>query len=117
MSTNLVTKNLALMEDFDVGINKVTQSRNGQSIVGSRVYVPVPVDSLMALAAIDPASYTYAAYIVDGAPTFYSYDPTGVKQGIDSTVASGTWYIINSAARVSVVSTLQNTWSASIDAN
>lgn len=93
MAAGIVTKNLAMLEDMDVGINKVTQTRNNIPVTGNRVFVPVAVDSDLALANIDVTKYVYAVKVTNNIPTEYSYDPnaTSSTTGIQSNTGPGKW--------------------------
>lgn len=90
MTTNIVTKSLGMMEDLEVGINKVTQVRNQIAVTGNRVYIPVAVDSELAIANIDVNKYTYAAIKSVGNLIYYKYNATDVT-GILSATGPGSW--------------------------
>lgn len=97
MTTNIVTKSLGMMEDLEVGINKVTQVRNQIAVTGNRVYIPVPVDSDLALANIDVSKYTYAIKVLGLNQTYYVYDATAISGDVASVTGTGYWIAVGLA--------------------
>lgn len=93
MTTSLVIKSLAVLEDMEVGINKVTQNRNNTSITGNRIFLPVAVNSDLALASVDISKYTYAVKVVDNLVQAYIYkaDATVAEEGVPSLIGTGKW--------------------------
>lgn len=89
MTTNVVTKSLAGAEDILRGVDKVTQIRNGQAYEVNQLHVPVSVSSEAAMAALNPASHTYAAIVKADGTTNYIYSPTDTT-GITSPFG-GSW--------------------------
>lgn len=98
--TSIVTKSLAMMEDLEVGINKVTQARNNTEVTGSKIYLPVPVDSDLALADIDVLKYKYAVKLVNLAETYYRYNAAAIStdEGVQSSVGPGKWQLTGASA-------------------
>lgn len=85
------------MEDMEVGIGKATQLRNGNTITGNRIFVPVPVDNDTALANVDINVYSYAVKVVGNQFQYYKYNPIAAPtdEGVQSATGMGKWIYTN----------------------
>lgn len=94
--TKVVKKSLAGAEDMLRGTGTVLQNRAGQAVQMTVLHLPTPVESITALANLDPTPYKYAAIINSEKTNFYVYkEQTGGD--IASVVAAGSWFLCSSA--------------------
>lgn len=87
----VVTKNLAGLEDFAIGVGTAQQARAGSVVEVSKVRVPKAVTSTAELGPISSSIYQYAVVVTPlGEVTYYVYSATD-NTGVPSTSGPGSW--------------------------
>lgn len=106
MSTGVVrniSKNQVMQEDMALGVGEITQTRNGRTVTGSRIDIPVAVYSVAEIQAYSPQVST--RLMLEVAPDEYVYyiyraDET---DGVPSSVAEGVWVPQNLKSSITLV--------------
>lgn len=109
-SSRVITKNLAGVEDLLLGIDQVTQVRNGTSYQITRIDLPLVVADQAAMTALDITTVTRARlYASTTSYNDYIYDATATS-GIASS-GVGFWVRVTVNSTVTTAApTLLNSW-------
>lgn len=104
----VVTKNLAGLEDFAIGVGTLQQARAGSVVQVSRARIPKAVSSTAELGPISSSIYQYAVVVDNtGAVTYYTYSATD-NTGVPSTSGPGSWLPEKPENIVNLINTIVN---------
>lgn len=91
----IVTKSLGGAEDLLLGVDPVTQVRNGTAVQVNQLHSPVAVSTTIKLANLNPAISPYACVTTAADTTYYNYSESDLS-GIASAFG-GSWVIEKSS--------------------